>query len=311
MTRTINTATCCELTTENKQKILFAVVARCSLSSFSIFKAAAASAHTVEHTEFNFFRLLFGTYLVITLLATLLRCLFMLHLWFLDLHCREDATKNNNKIDFRRNVKRKLVVSMSFDAARTALCFSPFEPCDSCHRCRMQYGRRKIWRYCFGTKHSQHTAHNLSQYYFSLRLQSAHDKCCPTITVALKHNTVFFSRFSSLKQKYGIRMQNERERRRRRQRRRKRQNTERTIHVRLQLKAAIELAHTSVCSERFNEYIASIAFYSCMYSHLVLVSWKLELNLRRTENTLVRFGAALRCKCACPLHTCADCGCGV
>lgn len=71
----------------------------------------------------------------------------------------------------------------------------------------------------------------------------------------------------------------------RERRRRKRRDTERTIYVRLQLRVAIELAHTCVCSERFNGYFASIAFYSCMYSHLVLVceNWNSVFGVPKTH----------------------------
>lgn len=74
---------------------------------------------------------------------------------------------------------------MSIDAARTALCFSPFEPCD----CFADNSCTMFWTKINSA--APNRTHNLSQYDSSLLLHSAHDKCCPTITVALKHNTVF------------------------------------------------------------------------------------------------------------------------
>lgn len=129
---------------------------------------------------------------------------------FLDFYCRrEDVAKNKEKQQKKSIFDENRVVWMSYDAARTPRTCNVFSAAfERCYciqtakivSCAHTEKISKKWsrtytNVCFSLGPT--SAHNLSQYYLSLR--PAHDKCCPTITVALNRSTVdfvlFFSRF--------------------------------------------------------------------------------------------------------------------
>lgn len=186
-----------KFTTENKQKIFFFdVVGARFRYRFLDFEATAA--HTIKYnrnTEFCIFSFFsFCVFFLFNSLARIsrdcdVRCV-SLDLYFINFTAAKTQLKikAHNRFLMRRENKTRMVL-MSFDAARTGFLLIPpvLECCESYHidvSCTM-CGR--IYRDIVLL------ASNLSQ---SLTIRflvaSAHDKCCPTITVALKHNTFLF-----------------------------------------------------------------------------------------------------------------------